>query len=290
VRVWKHSWLLWSLVEIFKIRMGNPLKEVELGGPKDPGAKPPSNAAESAEVPLLSESSQNDALDDTSDANGVEKKSETPASNIESKSLSDDLKQSEEKLDPNSDSLARNVDGGDDQAPLLSQQFRSDEARGTPPPLNGTAATESVHYPPELLKEMEVKYAAYVRHDVYGNWGMRKISLLEKLQLVVALVTLCPLRIFVLFGMLVLFYVICKVCTLRVAASSSDEGQESFAHMTGVRRTIIVRSGRFLARAMLFTFGFYYIPVTYRTSAEAQRLHLGPGDSKDSKVSTWSQQ
>lgn len=271
--------------------MGNPLKEVELGGPKDPGAKPPSTAGESAEVPLLSESSQTDALDDeTPDTNGVEKYSQTPPSNVEPKSLSDDRKQSEEKLDPNFDSVAKIADGGDDQAPLLSQQLRSDEARGTPPPSNGTAATESVHYPPELLKEMEVKYAAYVRHDVYGNWGMRKISLLEKLQLVVALMTLCPLRIFLLFGMLVLFYVICKVCTLRVAASSTDEGQESFAHMTGVRRTIIVRSGRFLARAMLFAFGFYYIPVSYRTSAEAQRLHLGLGDSEESKVSTWSEQ
>ncbi|KAG0584199.1 hypothetical protein M758_3G192300 [Ceratodon purpureus] len=263
--------------------MGNPLKEVELGGAKDPGAKPLSTAGESAEVPLLSESSQNDALDDTPETNGVDKTPQTPPSNVESKSLSDDLKQSEEKLDPNFDSLAKIADGGDDQAPLLSQQFRSDEARGTPPPSNGTAASESVHYAPELLKEMEVKYAAYVRHDVYGNWGMRDISLLEKLQLAVALVTLCPIRIFLLFGMLVLFYVICKVCTLRVTATSSDEGQESYAHMTGVRRMIIVRSGRFLARAMLFAFGFYYIPVTNRTSAEAQRLHLGLGDSDESK-------
>lgn len=268
--------------------MGNPLKEVGLAGPKDSGAKPPSTAAESVEVPLLSESSQNDALEGTPDTSNVQKDSQTPASNVESKSLSDDLRQSEEKLDPNLDPVARNADGGDDQAPLLSQQSRSDEARGTLPPSNGTAATESVHYSPELLKEMEAKYAAYVRHDVYGNWGKRKISLLEKFQLLVALVTLCPLRIFSLFAVLVLFYVICKLCTLRVTASSSDEGQESFAHMTGVRRTIIVRSGRFLARSMLFMFGFYYIPVSYRTSAEAQRLHLGLGDTEQSKVSTWS--
>ena len=270
--------------------MGNPLKEVQLAGPKDPGAKPPSTAAESAEVPLLSDSSENGALDDTSVINEVQKYSQTPTSNGESKSSSDDPRLSEEELDPNLDSVARNADGADDQAPLLSQQIRSDEARETLPASKGIAATESVHYSPELLKEMEVKYAAYVRHDVYGNWGTNKISLLEKFQLLVALVTLCPLRVFLLFSMLVLMYIICKLCTLRVAASSSDEGQESFAHMTGVRRTIIVRAGRFLARAMLFIFGFYYIPVSYRNSAEAQRLHLGLGDSEESKVSSWSQQ
>lgn len=257
--------------------MGNPLKEVELAGSKDPEAKPPAaTATESAEVPLLSESPQND----TSDTNEVQKNAQTPASNKESKVLSDDLKLSEGKLD-------NNHDGGDDQAPLLSHQYRSDEAKGTLPASNGAAAaTESVQYPPELLKEMEVKYAAYVRHDVYGNWGMRTISFLEKLQLFVALVTLCPIRVFFLFALLVLFYVICKLCTLQVTASSSDEGQESFAHMTGVRRTIIVRSGRFLARAMLFIFGFYYIPVSTRTNGEAQNLQLGLGDPEESKVST----
>lgn len=263
--------------------MGNPLKEVELGGSKDPEEKPPTTAAESAEVPLLSKSPQND----TSDTTEVEKNAQTPASNKESKVLSDDLKVSEGKLDDNDDSIARIADGGDDQAPLLSQQYRSDEAKGTTPPPNGATATEFVQYPPELLKELEVKCAAYVRHDVYGNWGMHRISFLEKLQLFVALVTLCPIRIFFLFASLVLFYVICKLCTLRVTASSSDEGQESFAHLTGVRRTIIVRSGRFLARAMLFIFGFYYIPVSNRTSAEAQNLHLG--DPDESKVSTCSQ-
>lgn len=255
--------------------MGNPLKEVELlAGSKDPETttKPPTTAAESAEVPLLSESPQND---DTSD----EVPQTPPASNKESsKCLSDDsLKVSEKKLD-------------DDQAPLLSQQHRSDEAaKGTLAHPNGGATEQLIQYPPELLKEMEAKYAAYVRHDVYGNWGANRISFWEKLQLLVALMTLCPVRVFLLFALLVLFYVICKLCTLRVTASSSDEGQESFAHMTGVRRTIIVRSGRFLARAMLFIFGFYYIPVSNRTSAEAQNLHLGLGDPEESKVSTCSQ-
>lgn len=237
--------------------MGNPLKEVELAGSKDSDAKPP----ESAEVPLLSDSTQNDTPDEAS------KSDQTPANDKESK-----------KVDDN---------GGDDQAPLLSQQHRSDAAaKGTQMPLSNGATTELVQYPPELIKEMESKYAAYVRHDVYGNWGTRSVSLVEKLQLLVALVTICPIRVFLLFAILVLFYVICKLCTLRVTASSSDEGQESFAHMTGVRRTIIVRSGRFLARAMLFIFGFYYIPVSNRTSEEMQSLHLGLGDSEESQVST----
>lgn len=251
--------------------MGNPLKEVELAGSKDPEAKPPTTAAESAEVPLLSESPKIDASDE------IPPNSQTLK---ESKCLSDDLTVSEKKLDDNhDDSLA---DGGDDQAPLLSKQQRSDEGKGSLPPPDD-AATELVEYPPEFLKEMEAKYAAYVRHDVYGNWGTGTVSFWENLQLYVALVTLCPVRVLLLFAHLVLFYVICKLCTLRVTASSSDEGQESFAHMTGVRRTIIVRSGRFLARAMLFIFGFYYIPVFSSTSPEAQNLHLGLGDPDEGK-------
>nr|XP_024389057.1 lysophospholipid acyltransferase LPEAT1-like isoform X3 [Physcomitrium patens] len=273
--------------------MGNPLKEVELGGSKNPEKSQsnlPGTLIESAEVPLLSEPPQNGALDGSSDVNEVQKSSLTSVvSNKEFKSSSDDLKQFEEKLDSSLDSsLATNdhPDRGDDQAPLLSKQCRSDEVNGALPPSSGAAiaADDAVVYPPEVIKEMEVKYTAYVRHDVYGNWGMREICYWEKFKLLLALVALCPIRVFLLFSCLVLFYVICKLCTYRVAASSSDEGQESFAHMTGVRRTVIVRSGRFLARAMLFIFGFYYIPVSYRTSA-TQNLHLGLEDSEESKES-----
>uniref|UniRef100_A0A7I4A9X2 Phospholipid/glycerol acyltransferase domain-containing protein n=1 Tax=Physcomitrium patens TaxID=3218 RepID=A0A7I4A9X2_PHYPA len=155
--------------------MGNPLKEVELGGSKNPEKSQsnlPGTLIESAEVPLLSEPPQNGALDGSSDVNEVQKSSLTSVvSNKEFKSSSDDLKQFEEKLDSSLDSsLATNdhPDRGDDQAPLLSKQCRSDEVNGALPPSSGAAiaADDAVVYPPEVIKEMEVKYTAYVRHDV----------------------------------------------------------------------------------------------------------------------------
>ncbi|PON40457.1 Phospholipid/glycerol acyltransferase [Parasponia andersonii] len=118
----------------------------------------------------------------------------------------------------------------------------------------------------ESLEEMEKKFAAYVRHDVYGPMGRGELPLAEKVLLGLALVTLVPIR--VVFGMsvLVLYYLICRVCTLCLAPNRDEdqEEQEDYAHMGGWRRAVIVHSGRILSRVMLFVFGFYWIKETYR--------------------------
>ncbi|ERN17558.1 lysophospholipid acyltransferase LPEAT1 isoform X1 [Amborella trichopoda] len=113
------------------------------------------------------------------------------------------------------------------------------------------------------LAEMEKKYAAYVRHDIYGTMGQGPFPLIEKLLLGFAIVTLVPLR-FVL-GLLILFvyYLICRLCTL-FSVPFREEEQEDYAHLTGIRRTVIVQCGRLLSRAMLFVLGFYWIKETYR--------------------------
>ncbi|CAK9234787.1 unnamed protein product [Sphagnum jensenii] len=170
-----------------------------------------------------------------------------------------------------------------DQSPLLGKHHngRSEEIQQESTSSKAAAASsssEAVEVAAQTVKEMEVKYAAYMRHDMYGNWGMNSVPVLEKVKLLLALLTLCPIRFCLLLFFLVLFYLICKVCTLRVVASSNDEGQESFAHMTGARRAIVVRSGRFLARVMLFVFGFYNIHVDHRTP-DRQLLHLGAAAS-----------
>lgn len=287
--------------------MGNPLNEVELAEAKEEGSVILPNAieTESVEVPLLlSKSSsppqdkndENDENDDDDDANTREfqKHSQTPVTTttMEESSCLNGNKMGKNDLKSVNDSSSElneldGLGGDQDQAPLLSTQKRSDEKVLSSSFSHGT---ETIACNPESLKEMEIKYAAYVRHDHYGNWGTRDVSFLEKTQILVALVTLCPVRVILLTLLLVTFYVICKLCTLRVMASSNDEGQESFAHMTGPRRTIIVRSGRFLARTMLFVFGFYYIPVTYRTPDRMRNLHLGVGDLDESnKVSSLAQ-
>jgi len=179
-----------------------------------------------------------------------------------------------------------------DQSPLLGKHHngRSEEIQqeSTSSKAAAASSSEGVEVAAQTVKEMEVKYAAYMRHDMYGNWGMNSVPVLEKVKLLLALLTLCPIRFCLLLFFLVVFYLICKVCTLRVVASSNDEGQESFAHMTGARRAIVVRSGRFLARVMLFVFGFYNIHVVHRTP-DRQLLHLGAAaSSHERKVSTCS--
>jgi hypothetical protein len=179
-----------------------------------------------------------------------------------------------------------------DQSPLLGKHHngRSEEIQqeSTSSKAAAASSSEGVEVAAQTVKEMEVKYAAYMRHDMYGNWGMNSVPVLEKVKLLLALLTLCPIRFCLLLFFLVVFYLICKVCTLRVVASSNDEGQESFAHMTGARRAIVVRSGRFLARVMLFVFGFYNIHVVHRTP-DRQLLHLGAAaSSHERNVSTCS--
>ncbi|KAL4649890.1 hypothetical protein ACB092_01G046800 [Castanea dentata] len=118
------------------------------------------------------------------------------------------------------------------------------------------------------LDELEKKFAAYVRHDVYGTMGRGELPLGEKFLLGIALVTLVPVRVVLAMTLLVLYYLICRICTLFSAPNREEEeeenGQEDYAHMGGWRRSVIVQCGRSLSRAMLFVFGFYWIKETYR--------------------------
>lgn len=111
------------------------------------------------------------------------------------------------------------------------------------------------------IEELENKYAAYVRRDVYGVMGRGELPWMEKVLLGVASFTLLPIRL--LSGMIVLvnYYFICRICT-AFSPPNREEEQEDYAHMVGWRREVIVRSGRFLSRVMLFIFGFYWIRET----------------------------
>lgn len=120
----------------------------------------------------------------------------------------------------------------------------------------------------ESIEELEKKFAAYVRNDVYGHMGRGELPVKEKLILGIALVTLLPIRVVLSLIVLVLYYLICRICTLCSAPNREDEdGQENYAHLGGWRRAVIVRSGRLLSRMMLFVFGFYWINEIYRDSS-----------------------
>jgi lysophosphatidylcholine acyltransferase/lyso-PAF acetyltransferase len=146
-----------------------------------------------------------------------------------------------------------------------------------PPKLNGNTVTATVRDDRPLLKsdslssttttttttaaelqDLEKKFAAYVRRDVYGTMGRGELAPKEKLFLGFALVTLLPIRVILAVTVLVCYYVICRVCTLFSTPNREDE-QEDYAHMGGWRRNVIVWCGKALSRVMLFVFGFYWI-------------------------------
>ncbi|GMH03384.1 hypothetical protein Nepgr_005223 [Nepenthes gracilis] len=137
------------------------------------------------------------------------------------------------------------------ERPLL----KSDSSLSTNSAIAATAAE---------LEEMEKKYAAYIRRDVYGTMGRGPLPLTEKVLLGLAFVTVLPMRIASALSILFVYYLICRVCTLFSPPNRGEDQQEDYAHMGGWRREVIVRSGRFLSRFMLFVLGFYWILESYR--------------------------
>ncbi|GAB4852051.1 Lysophospholipid acyltransferase lpeat1 [Ancistrocladus abbreviatus] len=130
------------------------------------------------------------------------------------------------------------------------------------------------------LEEMEKKYAAFVRHDVYGSMGRGPIPLTEKILLGLAFVTLLPIRFVLGLSILFVYYLICRVCTLfsRPNRGVDDDQQEDYAHMGGRRREVVVRSGRFLSRLLLFVMGVYWIRERNLDHHEGDKL---PNEKKN---------
>ncbi|KAL7081576.1 hypothetical protein ACP275_14G048500 [Erythranthe tilingii] len=115
-----------------------------------------------------------------------------------------------------------------------------------------------------IEEEMDNKYAAFVRRDVYGTMGRGDLPWPEKFLLGFAVVFLVPIRVAAAAYILVFYYLICRICTAFLAPNREDGGQEDYAHMGGWRRAVIVQSGRFLSRVLLFVFGFYSISEANR--------------------------
>ncbi|XP_010684033.2 lysophospholipid acyltransferase LPEAT1 isoform X1 [Beta vulgaris subsp. vulgaris] len=164
------------------------------------------------------------------------------------------------------------IDNGD--LPLLkSDSSPSDYQRTNQIP-------EEKHFTAEEFEDIEKKFAAYVRHDIYGPMGRGQLPMAEKFLLFLAMFTLLPLRIFIGMSILVFYYIICRICTLFSSPYRLDEGDdpqqqqqqqhEDYSHLGGWRRQIIVCCGRFLSRALLFTLGFYWISQTSRIQSDSR--------------------
>ncbi|XP_059638377.1 lysophospholipid acyltransferase LPEAT1 isoform X2 [Cornus florida] len=156
-----------------------------------------------------------------------------------------------------------------DDRPLL----KSDSIPSTSPASQSPRSSDN-------LEELEKKYAAYVRSDVYGTMGRGELPWTEKLLLGAALVTLVPIRVVLALVILVFYYLICRVCTMFLAPNREEE-QEDYAHMGGWRRAVIVQSGRFLSRVMLFVLGFYWIKDTYRKPDDAGENLNAEAEARD---------
>ncbi|KAL5704841.1 hypothetical protein ACHQM5_023212 [Ranunculus cassubicifolius] len=130
--------------------------------------------------------------------------------------------------------------------------------------------------------ELEKKYAPYVRKDVYGTMGRGELPLTEKLLVGIAMVTILPIR--VVFGLviLILYYLICRLLTIRITPNQED-GQEDYAHMVGWRRGFIVQCGRYLSRAMFFVMGFYWTNETDRSIASSENKTESKEQSDESE-------
>lgn len=111
----------------------------------------------------------------------------------------------------------------------------------------------------ESIEELDRKYAPYARRDAYGPMGLGPVSAAEAARLAFAAVVLVPLRVVAGVLVLVVYYLVCRVCTLRVEEDREGGEGDGYARLDGWRRAGALRCGRALARAMLFVFGFYWI-------------------------------
>ncbi|KAF2299903.1 hypothetical protein GH714_005906 [Hevea brasiliensis] len=75
----------------------------------------------------------------------------------------------------------------------------------------------------ESIEELEKKFAAFVRNDVYGTMGRGELPLVEKFLLGISLVTLLPIRVVLAMIILLFYYTICRICTLFSAPNRDEE-------------------------------------------------------------------
>uniref|UniRef100_A0A0E0DQF3 Phospholipid/glycerol acyltransferase domain-containing protein n=1 Tax=Oryza meridionalis TaxID=40149 RepID=A0A0E0DQF3_9ORYZ len=146
-----------------------------------------------------------------------------------------------------------------------------EEERLAAKPLLSSPSTSPSAGTEEGVEELELdrRYAPYARRDAYGAMGRGPLGGAGAARLAVGAAVLFPLRLAVGVLVLVAYYLVCRVCTLRVEEEEEREGGgggaagegegKGYARLEGWRREGVVRCGRALARAMLFVFGFYWI-------------------------------
>uniref|UniRef100_A0A0E0JHM7 Phospholipid/glycerol acyltransferase domain-containing protein n=1 Tax=Oryza punctata TaxID=4537 RepID=A0A0E0JHM7_ORYPU len=126
----------------------------------------------------------------------------------------------------------------------------------------------------EEAEELDATYAPYARRDAYGTMGRGPLPVPRRVELFLRAVLLVPLRFVAGMLLLVTYYLVCRVCTLFV----DEVAEEGRPRLRGWRRVAVVRAGQGLSRAMLFVFGFYWIPETHRSFPNAEDVHQGQSE------------
>ncbi|XP_015693110.2 lysophospholipid acyltransferase LPEAT1-like isoform X2 [Oryza brachyantha] len=157
------------------------------------------------------------------------------------------------------DSTSEPDDRGDGDGDMSGEEEKKLAAKpllsGPGPSPSPSAETQAQ----ESVEELDRRYAPYARRDAYGTMGRGPLGAAEAARLAVGAAVLFPLRLAAGVLVLVAYYLVCRVCTLRVEEDREDGEGEGYARLEGWRREGVVRCGRALARAMLFVFGFYWI-------------------------------
>ncbi|GAQ85809.1 acyltransferase [Klebsormidium nitens] len=120
---------------------------------------------------------------------------------------------------------------------------------------------------PAQIAVLEKQYPAFARTDIYGPMGAGPLSIVDTLRLWLGGLILFPLRLLVVVIIVFIYYLICRITLLRLHSFKRNSGPAAES-ATGLRRTIIVESGKRLARAVLFVIGFYHIKKVKRAGGE----------------------
>lgn len=127
------------------------------------------------------------------------------------------------------------------------------------------ATKQKVVKPPTAsqIAALEKQYPAFARTDIYGPMGTGGLSILDTLRLWAGGLVLFPLRLVAVVLIIFVYYIICRV-TLLGRSSFRRNGRPAAENAVGLRRTIIVETGKRCARAVLFVIGFYHIKKVKR--------------------------
>lgn len=120
---------------------------------------------------------------------------------------------------------------------------------------------------PAQIAVLEKQYPAFARTDIYGPMGAGPLSIVDTLRLWLGGLILFPLRLLIVILFVFIYYVICRVTLLGLHSFRRNGGPAAEGN-TGLRRTIIVGSGKRLARCVLFVIGFYRIKKVKRTGGD----------------------